>query len=238
MAFSPLQVIDAGNIASLASLATGSYTLTAGSRVQLVVCYAGGSDTTTTMTDTNGNTWAKAATGHASSSGMYFRPFECKSVTVGGATAITVNWSGAVTQRGLAGLEVSGLDSSAAIQTNAQQTQVNPGTGTDAITSGSITPTSQPAMVFGFTQDQGNSDPISVGTGFTQYACPNCSIVNGSSKTVVQQKRVTATTATASTATSTFGATHTYVAVGIVVSEAAAAAATQLLTMTNNQAGF
>lgn len=220
MAYAYIQTVDFGNTGAASSIVTGSYTLTSGSRVIAVACYASGSDLVTTITDTNGNTWNKIGTGEAGGvSGMYYNLFECKNVTVAGSTQITVNLSSSVTQRGIAGMEVSGLHTSDAVQDSNYNFLTAPGTGTDAITSGTITPTSQPALVFAFAQDSGNSDPITAGTGFTFYACPNCSVINGSSQTYVGEKRVTSTSATAATGTTAFGS-HSFEAIGAIVAEA------------------
>ncbi len=222
-AYSTVQLIDAGTASSGTALTSSSYTLTAGTRVILITVFANGTDTSSTMTDTNGNTWSKvAASGYSAASGMYFVAWECKNVTTGGSTTITQNWSSAVTQRGFAGYEVTGLSASAAVQTLAHNYQSSPGLLTDAITTGtnSLTPTLAPAMIFGLVQDQGNSDPFTDGTGFTGVNAPNISIVNGSSYTRISNKRVTTTASTAVTATSaTFGASHDYVSYGVVIGE-------------------
>ncbi len=101
MAYSFIQVLDAGATSS-ASLITLAVTLTANSRCTAVAMYANGSDLVTTIVDTNGNTWTKIGAGYASAGGMFYSPFECKNVTVAGATTLTVNLSGAATQRGIA----------------------------------------------------------------------------------------------------------------------------------------
>lgn len=234
MPYTPIQVIDFGNVASASSIVTGSYTLTAGSRVQFWAMYAGGSDLTTSCTDTNGNTWSKVSgSGYASAGGMYYVAWECKNVTAGGSTVITVALSSAASNRGVGGLETSGLDPTAAVQAYQANRQSAPGTGTDAITSANptgMTPTSQPAMLLGFVQNESNGNTLSDGTGFTGYALPNCSVVNAGSLSRIQQSRLTSTSATASTMT-TLGGGQTVVSLAMIVSEYVAPAALDPITV-------
>lgn len=220
MSYAAIQMIDFGNAGSASSIVSGSYTLTSGSRVVLACCYASGSDKVTTISDTNGNTWSKIGTGSAAGgSGMFFNFIECKNVTNAGSTAITINLSSASTQRGMAGYEFSGLDPSAAAESPVYQYQSNPGTGTDAITTGNLTPVTVPAVLFGFHQDVGNSDTVSTGTGFTGAQASSCSIVNGVSYTIVQHKGVASTSGVPSTATSALGASHSFMSMGVLIPE-------------------
>lgn len=222
MAYAFVQVVDFGNTGSAATIVSGSITLTAGNRVMFIACFANSADVSTTATDTNNNSWAKVGTGltNFGGFGMSYSAWECRNITAGGSTAITVNLSSACTHRGLAGMEVSGLDSTAAVEDAQRQGLTNPGTATDALTTPTLTPTAAPAMVFGFVQQQSNASAINAGTGENIHACPLCGVINGSSMTKVLDKRITTTSTCVSTATATLG-TPTFINWGLIVKEAA-----------------
>jgi hypothetical protein len=123
----------------------------------------------------------------------------------------------------IAYLRYTGLDTTANVQTTLGSTQ-NPGSATtDAITSGNMTPTSQPAMVLGFTVDMtGNAGTISAGTGFTSRS----TLANWASTLGflcrAEDKRITSTSAVAATFTASSGASGAFMTFGAVFTEAAA----------------
>lgn len=223
MAYSILNYIDFGNTGSAASIVSGSYTLTVGSRVGFIAAYANGSDDVTTIADTNGNSWAKVGTAYVSAGGLMYNRIECKNVTVGGSTQITVNLGTARTHRGLAGWEISGLDNSAAATTPVGVRRVNPGAGNDAITLGAFSITGTPGVLLGLVQDEGNSDPITAGLNFnTAHQFTGMGVINGTSYTIGEDRRLTSDNSYDVTATSAFGATHTFIVVGMFIPEASA----------------
>lgn len=99
-------------------------------------------------------------------------------------------------------VEFSGIDTTTPLLTAAAQSQIGPGTGTDAVTSGATgTLSAQPATVFGFAfQTTGIVTP-DAGTGYTSLT--GVWNFEGSQATSARPmwKHVTATTAVAATAT-------------------------------------
>lgn len=90
-----------------------------------------------------------------------------KNISGGSTSAGTATFSAACTFRSIYIREDSGLDQSApASGTSVVQRQSNPGAGTDAISSGNLTPGAQPGTLFGFALDFSVSAPPTAGTGF------------------------------------------------------------------------
>lgn len=88
--------------------------------------------------------------------------------TTGGACTVTVTFAGAVTFASLQVAEYSGVATSSALDKTANNSQTDPGTAADAITSGSVTPTTDGQLILGWTSALvvGGST-VSAGSGFT-----------------------------------------------------------------------
>lgn len=88
--------------------------------------------------------------------------------TTGGACTVTVTFAGAITYASLQVAEYSGIATSAALDKFASNSQTAPGTGANAITSGSVTPTTNGQLILGWTTALTvGAGTVSAGTGFT-----------------------------------------------------------------------
>jgi hypothetical protein len=83
-----------------------------------------------------------------------------------GTYTVTAGWSGTRATNGVFAVGISGLKS-ASYQTGAAITVASPGTGSDGITTGNMTPTEQPACVIGLAVTTGALATPAAGTGFT-----------------------------------------------------------------------
>jgi hypothetical protein len=117
----------------------------------------------------------------------------------------------------------NGLDNSATPQAISAVLH-NIGTGTDLLTSGNITPASQPAMLYAFIfEDSGVGASAAAGTGFTdRTGFTNWNTGIGPSR--VEDRRLTATTAVAGTFTAN-NASNTFIIRALVILEASTIAA-------------
>jgi hypothetical protein len=84
----------------------------------------------------------------------------------GSAKTITVTLSGSDNTT-IFTHEVSGILTTDPYDGSAINNQVNPGTGTDAITSGAIITTGASDYLFGMSRDEGNTTTYTAGTGYT-----------------------------------------------------------------------
>lgn len=84
----------------------------------------------------------------------------------GGSCTITVTFSGLVLAVMVAH-EISGVATSSALDKNAMNAQTNPGTGTDAVTSTSVTTTTNGQYIFGAVSELNEMGTFTQGTGFT-----------------------------------------------------------------------
>lgn len=156
------------------------------------------------------------------------------------ATALTVTatWASAVAYRGIWPKELAGVTASP-YQTSVGQNQAtgSPGTGTGAITSGNVTPTSQPSLLSSLTfDDGGNAASVVAGSltlGTTGLLLSGNTDASGTSASEI----LTSTSATAATYTNTTdGATRSFLTFAAVYTQAtvtgAALAATPSSTTT------
>ncbi len=151
--------------------------------------------------------------------------------SVTGSLTITVTYANSAnSNRQIGVMEFSGCS---AFQVAHDQQQIGPGSGTDAVTSGNATPTSQPAMVAGFTWDvTGITVEPSVGTGFTLGG--RIGVGSGSLKTLAfEYQRITSTSAIAAKFTNSGGDTFfiTHMAVFTETAAAATGATAQFFGM-------
>lgn len=82
-----------------------------------------------------------------------------------GSETVTVTFAGVVDFRAIWLEEITGAGTGA-IDAHGTRNQIAAGTGTDAVTSGNVTSTTQPALVFGFSYEDGGVS-TNTGTGFT-----------------------------------------------------------------------
>lgn len=89
----------------------------------------------------------------------------------GGSTTLTFNFSASVQSHSMVH-EVSGCATSGAKDQSALQAQSVPGTGTDAVTSGSVTTTTNGQYIFGAGSNPLNGNAYTVGTNYTERLDP------------------------------------------------------------------
>lgn len=132
---------------------------------------------------------------------------------------ITANWSSAQSFTSIWIVEIGGV-SSTSVQGGNSNDQFQPGPGSDAISSGTITPTGAPYLIWALCQDvSGASPPASAGTGFT--AGPTGMNFGGNPIARSESLRV-ATGLTAKAATFTdaaLGAGSTYLTSAVILTE-------------------
>jgi hypothetical protein len=221
MSYSIATVFDADGTASGGTIgATG--TLTVGGRAPILIVGAGFSDLVSGVSDGTSNSYSHVTGGslaNPGSSGLFYSLWECKNIVTGGSQTVTATYSSAVTQRAIAVVVATGLDTSAAAAINTTA-NITPGNGTDIITSGTATPGAQPAMVLGFAQDvTADFSSLTAGTGFTSHSLPNFSLINSGCIAICEDKRVTSTSAVAATFSTAAGGGDDYAALVYIVPE-------------------
>jgi hypothetical protein len=90
-----------------------------------------------------------------------------------GACTVTATLASAASRMALTVHEASGIASSSPRDQFAGQSQSNPGTGTDAVTSGGVTTTENGEYIYGATGDPGYSTGKTQGTGYTARETDN-----------------------------------------------------------------
>ena len=223
MAFAFVDVFDAAVQASATTLPV-TKTFAAGDSCEMCVTWTSSGGTSVTVADNNGNTWTAVGAARFEGNGpTAFQLFHAKNINAG-STTITATYNAARTNRGICGLRYTGIDTAAAAQISASNEQVPGVTTTDGITTGTMTPTGQPALLVGFVFDTSyGAATYTAGTGFTSrgaFASWAAAFgLNGNT----EEKRLTATSAVAATWTSSNVDRAT--SLGMVLTEAAAAAA-------------
>lgn len=200
--------------------ASSSFTPTAGSAIVVWVwTYSFSEPQTVTVSDaTGGNDSFTEVGSFTSHNGIYgLRQFVLLNAAAT-STTLRASFSGNSQYTMIAGIEVLGIAATSAVVGNAAQSQADPGTGTDAISTGNTgTLSGQPAAVLGFHVNGQHFTPTPVvGTGYTNAGVVSLGASPGGR---VQHKRVTATTAVASTATSSAGASSVFNSTVVVLLE-------------------
>jgi len=145
---------------------------------------------------------------------------------VAGSTTITATFGATTDFRGIGVAEVTGAVTTGGADGSSGNIQAAPGTGTDAITTASMTNAAQPALIVACSMDVTGSAVPAAGTGFTS---------NGSNASLlwrVESKRLTTTSSTQA-ATFTAGAgggSDGYITAGFIFDEAAGGGTTVSLT--------
>jgi hypothetical protein len=151
--------------------------------------------------DTQGNTWVVKDTIVEPTN--LFRLTSAYAVNIAGgagANTVTGNFSAAVTNRAIIMGEIRGA-AVAPFDVSGGQNQGGggPGTGTDAVTTGNVTPTKSPSLVYALGMACGNN-VMSAGTGFT-LGQQLSAILSSSVSLATENKRLTSTSAQAATFT-------------------------------------
>lgn len=144
----------------------------------------------TGISDTQGNTYAAIQSVNDGTSVLaQWRAYNI----VGGASSntITVTFSGGTGTVGLAVREIGGVKTSSAVDGYAAQSQTNPGTSADAVTSGNASSSNQPAIVLGTCAHVDAASTPSTGSGFTSNGTGTAYYASYGFR--CESKRVTAT---------------------------------------------
>ena len=179
-------------------------------------------DQTTTMAISDGtNTYDRVFTQYDGSSVTY-SIFVAEDVAAGTYT-LTATWDGGTRANrsifafGISGLKAASFQAGSALR----NTQATPGTGTDGVTSGTTTPTEQPACLIGWHLAAAAAGTPATGTGLTSVGT-GLQFGTGTDLVRVQHKRLTSTAGVAATATAAADSTH--ITMALVLSEAVAGA--------------
>jgi hypothetical protein len=171
------------------------------------------SDGTNTYTQL-GTTLVDSATGSS------FAFFHMQSAAASGSKTITITLDFSTTFRAIGVWQGSGL-SNVAAQGNNRQAQ----TSTTSLSSGNITPSSQPAALVGFFYDDSGGGAITAGNVTSRGTLSNMDAAFGTNSRA-GDLRLTSTSAVAATATGANSADH-YISFAVVLTEAATAVAAQ-----------
>jgi uncharacterized protein DUF4038/collagenase-like protein with putative collagen-binding domain len=212
MAYAFVQQNSADNAASATTI-TVTLTPTAGNL--LVFCVSGDSLDTSSiaLSDNLGshNTFTQIGTDLVTANDQrcaWWHAANCK----GGATTFTATFSAGTRFRTIYVAEYSGIVTTSPLLNGARAENANPGTGTDAVSSGVANATSQPALVWGFSIDTSGATTPNAGTGYTSrtgvWSTATC-------MGRPEDKRVTATGNVAATFTATTGTDDHATGVGI-----------------------
>lgn len=159
--------------------------------------------------------------------------FVAENVSAGSFTP-TMSWGGSTrTNRGIYAIPVSGLKA-ASYQTGAIAVQASPGTGTDGVTTGNMTPTEQPACVIGGVTNGGSVNTPAAGTGFTSIGT-SWQFGSGTDLFRAEHQRITSTSALALTMTA--GADVKHFSVAVILSETGAGGSPATLSAPTASAG-
>lgn len=133
----------------------------------LLVAAISASNSISSITDTQGNTWQVAVGYNAHGIAVWY----CENAAAG-ATTVTVNFSGSTSYNGVSIHEYAGVLTSGALDDTSEFSSFSPvSAGTDSFSTPSITPTYPKSLLFGFTQIE---YPLATapGTSFTQREEP------------------------------------------------------------------
>lgn len=222
MTVSILQERETSATASASSIALAfSSNVTAGSSIHSL-CASNSDNASYTCADTANGSYGAALDNTANSLGLRLSHFKLDG-SAAGADTVTSTLNTATANPAIWIREIGGTSGYDTHKANAQG---SPGTGTDAVTTGTAAPSVQPGLLSGFCFNNIWRTPL-VGTGFTSGAkgwlfgnAP------GAEYAQAEHVRYTATTAIAATFTvTTGGGTDTYLTAAAFFKESAAATA-------------
>lgn len=171
---------------------------TTGHALLVIVAYLSGAQRTYTPVR-GSDVFSQIGTGvYSLTFGAGMRAFLCESAS-SGTTQVSGNFDTNVDYPAIAVVEISGLATSSIAGGNVFVAQNAPGTGANAVSSGNVTPSGQPAAVYGIAFDLGNQATPAAGTGFTGTGAIWNYEGTATAGAQVIHKRVTATTATPAT---------------------------------------
>jgi len=186
--------------------------------------YSGG-EPTLTCADSAGGTWSSALdTAKDATDTQKMVMFVCKNHPGGSSVLPTVTSSSSVPGRAIRCIQVTGVDTAAlGAGEHAGQHQATPGTGTDGVTSGNVTPTASASLLLAHSfNSKASAAAPAAGTGFTNQT--TCWPVSGGDEARSESKALSGTSAVAGTFTASGDENHLTIAV--VLDEPAAGGAT------------
>jgi len=215
MPFAFVQQAENSNAGSATTIvATPGASVTAGSCRVAWVLYEGGDSTVTVGDGTDSFTEAGDV---VNDGGTRLRMFYKLNSTAGAGVVTATYVDGARTKRGIYVAEYTGI---ASFITSANPASAAFGSATDAVTTGNVNVTSQPALFIAWCADYvADTLTIAAGTGFTSRGTGW--VFGGANPYArLQDKRVTATGNTTGTATGQYGG-HDYKITAMVFAESA-----------------
>jgi hypothetical protein len=163
----PAPVIDDSG----ANSPTIAFTLTGVTAGNTIAVHVGWGSATETCTVSDGTAYSIADAVRTDGAGQRGQVFYLDNVSAG-SHVITATFSATVGFRRIRAIEISGLNTAGSLDQATGQGQLAPGTGTDAVSSGATSTTTNAAdFVLGLTQNSGEISPgsgtVTAGTGFT-----------------------------------------------------------------------
>ncbi len=171
-AFVQFEIEETSGSASSVPLTFNS-SVTAGS---LLVCFTKSSTATATGTaDDIDGAWAEIATGSPLSGNGRTASVWYRANATGGTTTVTTTFDASEGSRSMACGEYSGIATSSAFDVSVGQEQTNPGTGTDAVTSGATAAAAQAnSLAVSCSIATSGSVVYTTTTGWTSRVNANC----------------------------------------------------------------
>lgn len=190
-------------------------------RAFIPITYGSGVTITETIADGTNTYTAVPTNSHVNigSDSQTYALYECKDCAAG-TFSLLFTPGIAVPFRGIAGINIAGLDNTAAAVV-ASQGQAGPGTGTNAVSSGSLTPGSQPGAIIVFTvDDNGNASSITASSGFADHStiAQWDSVIGVVSR--VEDQRLTSTSSISGTFTANGNGSGNFATFAVFVPEA------------------
>lgn len=170
------------------------------------VCFLCNNAAIDSVVDSDGNTYTSIAALNNNATTRKYRHWYAKNIVGNaGTTTITATLHFSINGRSGLAREIGGVDNSAPLLAHSENSQTTPTTSTDAVTTGTATNASQPALISGWTFNPVNTSVPTHGTGLTTG-------ISGSNATIQsycsESKRITSTTAIAATFTATSNVEH------------------------------
>lgn len=205
--------------ASASTIATSAAVSVSAGDTIVVIGTVAQVDLTASLACSDGtNTYTLRHATYDSTSTTNYCIFVAENVSAGSFTP-SMSWGGSTrTNRGIYAIPISGLKA-ASYQTGAVAVQATPGTGTDGVTTGNMTPTEQPACVIGGVANGGSVNTPATGTGFTSIGTA-WQFGTGTDLFRAEHQRITSTSAIALTMTA--GANVRHFSTAVILSEEAA----------------
>jgi hypothetical protein len=233
MPYSINATIDSAGASSSGASISVSSTFAAGETPIVLIEWAANTGTVTPTDGTNDAKYAQigsyvvATTGGPRTIGVFWAP----GATPGTYTVLGTFNSNRLGRR-IAVVKVSGLAGSGAVGAGQNQAAVS---GTDALSSGNVTPPSQPALLLALCSTLTNASAVSAGTGFTGLGSLASWDAFGNNRSQLEHKRLTSTSAVAATATP--AASDDGLSFAVVIPEASGAALAGSATDTSSGTG-